>query len=86
MEIYVVRDIQKKKLQIQNDLAFVRSLCVIIIIIKLKEDSNEEATAGIEIKFLGNALRPFVFFNSMGELMSLYWSGAAEEKNSALQV
>jgi hypothetical protein len=52
----------------------------------LKEESNEEATAGIEIKFLGNALRPFVFFNSMGELMSLYWSGAAEEKNSALQV
>ena len=52
----------------------------------MKEESNEEATAGIEIKFLGNALRPFVFFNSMGDLMSLYWSGAAEEKNSALQV
>ena len=30
-------------------------------------------------------MRPYVFFNSMGELMNLYWSGAAEEKKSALQ-
>ena len=30
-------------------------------------------------------MRPLVFFNSMGELMNLYWSGAAEKKNSALQ-
>jgi hypothetical protein len=50
------------------------------------KDENEEATAGIEIKFLGNKLRPFIFFNSMGELMSLYWSGASEERTSALQV
>ena len=51
-----------------------------------KEGDGEEATAGIEIKFLGNKLRPFIFFSSMGELMSLYWSGASEEKTSALQV
>jgi hypothetical protein len=50
------------------------------------KDDNEEATAGIEIKFLGNKFRPFIFFNSMGELMSLYWSGASEERTSALQV
>ena len=51
-----------------------------------KEADSEEASAGIEIKFLGNKLRPFIFFNSMGELRSLYWSGASEEKTSALQV
>ena len=50
------------------------------------KDDNEEATAGIEIKFIGNTLRPFIFFSSMSDLMSLYWSGAAEERNSALQV
>ena len=50
------------------------------------KDDSEEATAGIEIKFIGNTLRPFIFFRSMSDLMSLYWSGAAEERNSALQV
>ena len=36
--------------------------------------------------FLNFQLRPFIFFSSMGELMSLYWSGSAEQKTSALQV
>ncbi len=49
-------------------------------------DDGEDATAGIEIKFMGNQLRPFIAFSSMGELMSLYWSGATEQKTSALQV
>ena len=50
-----------------------------------KED-DAEANAGMVLNVLGNQLRPIVFFKSMSELMSLYWSGAAEEKNSALQV
>jgi len=47
---------------------------------------SEDATAGIEIRFLGYQIRPFIVFSSMGELMSLYWSGATEQKTSALQV
>lgn len=49
-------------------------------------DDEGAATAGMELTILGNALRPFVFFESMSDLISLYWSGKAEEKTSALRV
>ena len=49
-------------------------------------NDDEESNAGMVLSVLGNKLRPFVFFNSMGELMNIYWSGAAESKTSALQV
>ena len=45
-----------------------------------------EATAGMELRILGNSIRPFVFFEGMSDIMSLYWSGKLEEKASALRV
>ncbi|XP_059097038.1 microsomal triacylglycerol transfer protein-like isoform X1 [Tigriopus californicus] len=48
-------------------------------------DDEGAATAGMELTILGNSLRPFVFFESMSDLISLYWSGKAEEKTSALK-
>ncbi len=46
---------------------------------------DKEANAGMVLNILGYQLRPYVFFNSMGELMSLFWSGAGQEKTPALQ-
>ena len=53
---------------------------------KATKEDDPEANAGMVLNVLGNQLRPFVFFNNMGELMSLYWSGATEKRTSALQV
>ena len=41
---------------------------------------------GLQLTVRNNKLRPFVFFRSSSEIMSLYWSGALEDKNSALSV
>ena len=46
----------------------------------------EEPNAGMQLTLAGNQLRPFVFFKSSGDLMSLYWSGALDNKNTAIQV
>ena len=56
-----------------------------------EEDSSDkkeeqESNAGMELRILGNSLTPFVFFESMSDIMSLYWSGKLDEKTSALQV
>ena len=51
------------------------------------EDKDDEApNAGMQLTLAGNQLRPFVFFRSSSDLMSLYWSGALEQKNPAIQV
>ncbi len=49
-------------------------------------EADVEAHAGMEMRLLDNSIRPFVFFQSVADLMSIYWSGKAEEKNSAMQV
>ena len=52
-----------------------------------KENAEDpESNAGMELRILGNSLRPFIFFESMSDIMSLYWSGKLDEKTSALQV
>ena len=48
-------------------------------------DDDPEVNGGLELRILGNSLRPFVFFESTSDLMSIYWSGRASEMNSALQ-
>ena len=40
----------------------------------------------MQLTLAGNQLRPFIFFKSSGDLMSLYWSGALDNKNTAIQV
>lgn len=50
-----------------------------------KSEDDEDVNGGMEMRVLGNSLRPFVFFQSTGDLMSIYWSGKASEMNSALQ-
>lgn len=50
------------------------------------EDSEESATAGIELTVLGTQIRPFVFFTGQGELMGHVWSGTASEDTTAFQV
>ncbi|XP_076635273.1 microsomal triacylglycerol transfer protein isoform X1 [Colletes latitarsis] len=52
-----------------------------------EEDSqdSEQATAGMEIDFLGVGIRPFVFFSGQGELMSHVWSGTASDRTPAFQ-
>ena len=51
------------------------------------EDKDDESpNAGMQLTLAGNQLRPFVFFRSSSDLMSLYWSGALEQKNPAIQV
>ena len=40
----------------------------------------------MQLTLAGNQLRPFVFFKSSGDLMSLYWSGALDNRNTAIQV
>lgn len=50
-------------------------------------DTQEEAvTAGMELTVAGSQIRPFVFFNGQGELMTHVWSGTASEMTPALQV
>jgi microsomal triglyceride transfer protein large subunit len=53
--------------------------------IEVPGGDDPSTNAGLELTVFGNQLRPFVFFQNMGELMSLYWSGVAGEKTSALQ-
>ncbi len=50
------------------------------------DDDSGDARAGMELRLFGVSLRPFVFFESAGDLMALYWSGKTAEKTSALQV
>ena len=59
----------------------------------MQKNSNECRTpsclylpSGMQLTVRKNKLRPFVFFRSSSEVMSLYWSGALEEKTSALSV
>ena len=47
---------------------------------------DEDVKAGMEITLFGNSLRPFIFFESTSDLLNIYWSGKAEEKNTAIQV
>ena len=49
-----------------------------------QERDDKEANAVAELSILGLPLRPLVLFSSLGDLMDLYWSGAAEEKTSLL--
>ncbi|KAF2884917.1 hypothetical protein ILUMI_21251 [Ignelater luminosus] len=49
------------------------------------EESEESATAGIELTVLGTQIRPFVFFTGQGELMGHVWSGSASEDTTAYQ-
>jgi len=49
------------------------------------ESESESPNAGMQLTIAGNQLRPFVFFQSSGDLMSLYWSGALEQRNPAIQ-
>lgn len=49
-------------------------------------ESDEPATAGMEVTAVGVQLRPFVFFNGQGELMGHVWSGSGSEKTPAFQV
>ncbi|KAB0793517.1 hypothetical protein PPYR_13137 [Photinus pyralis] len=48
-------------------------------------ESDEAATAGIELTIMGTQIRPFVFFNGQGELMGHVWSGTASEMTPAYQ-
>jgi len=50
-----------------------------------EEKDDDEPHAGLQLTINNNQLRPFMLFQSSSELMSLYWSGKAEEKNSAIQ-
>jgi len=50
-----------------------------------EKGETEEPNAGMQLTLAGNQLRPFVFFKSSGDLMSLYWSGALDNKNTAIQ-
>ena len=45
----------------------------------------DETNAGMELSLLGQPLRPFVFFESAADIMSMYWSGKLGERLTALQ-
>uniref|UniRef100_A0A8D8QVR0 Microsomal triglyceride transfer protein large subunit n=1 Tax=Cacopsylla melanoneura TaxID=428564 RepID=A0A8D8QVR0_9HEMI len=49
-------------------------------------ESEEVATAGMELTVLGVQIRPFVFFTGQGQLMGHVWSGTASEKTPAFQI
>jgi len=48
-------------------------------------EDDKEANAAIELTLLSLPLRPVTLFSSLGDLMEIYWSGAAQEKMTALQ-
>lgn len=50
------------------------------------EEAQEVASAGLQLTVLDTALRPFVFFEGKGQLMSAIWSGAGSTPTSALTV
>lgn len=50
------------------------------------EETEESATAGMELSIIGTQIRPFVFFDGQGELMGHVWSGTASEMTPAFQV
>ena len=45
---------------------------------------DKEANASVQLSLLGLPLRPWRLFSSLGQLMDLYWSGAAENLSSYL--
>ncbi|XP_050308345.1 microsomal triacylglycerol transfer protein [Anthonomus grandis grandis] len=48
-------------------------------------EEEEDASTGMELTVLGTQIRPFVFFESQGELMGLIWSGTASDMTPAFQ-
>jgi len=48
------------------------------------QDDDKEANAWVQLSLLGLPLRAWPLFSSLGELMDLYWSGAAEKLSSYL--
>ena len=47
-------------------------------------DDDKEANASVQLSLVGLPLRPWRLFSSLGQLMDLYWSGAAEKLSSYL--
>eukprot|EP00092_Neocalanus_flemingeri_P036638 GFUD01039891.1.p1 GENE.GFUD01039891.1~~GFUD01039891.1.p1 ORF type:complete len:830 (-),score=230.17 GFUD01039891.1:47-2536(-) len=47
-------------------------------------EDDPEANASVQLSLLGLPLRPFVLFSSFGDLVEMYWSGAAEKLTSFL--
>ena len=48
------------------------------------EEDDQEAHASVQLALLGLPLRPRALFSSLGQLMEIYWSGAAERLSSYL--
>ena len=48
------------------------------------EEDDQEVHASVQLSLLGLPLRPRVVFSSLGQLMEIYWSGAAERLSSYL--
>ena len=47
-------------------------------------EDDDDPNASVQLSLLGLPLRPFVLFSSFGDLVDMYWSGAAEKLTSFL--